>query len=224
MARLDATSEHSDKYSLRARVFNTIRENILSGRYLVGEELKETAIGEELGVSRTPVREALRQLELEGLVEIIPNKGAYATGITNKDIRDIYAMRSLLEGLCTRCAVENITEKEIEELEEVQCLFEFHLKHNNLQNVVELDSKFHDILYRASNSKMLTHTMTDFHHYVERVRKVTLSSVERAEKCYEEHNAILAACKNKDGDLAEKLANEHVASTIKNISDKGIIS
>lgn len=224
MARLDATSEHSDKYSLRARVFNTIRENILSGRYLVGEELKETAIGEELGVSRTPVREALRQLELEGLVEIIPNKGAYATGITNKDIRDIYAMRSLLEGLCTRWAVENITEKEIEELEEVQCLFEFHLKHNNLQNVVELDSKFHDILYRASNSKMLTHTMTDFHHYVERVRKVTLSSVERAEKCYEEHNAILAACKNKDGDLAEKLANEHVASTIKNISDKGIIS
>lgn len=215
--------ENNDKYSLRARVFNTIRENILSGRYMVGEELKETAIGEELGVSRTPVREALRQLELEGLVEIIPNKGAYATGINNKDIRDIYAMRSLLEGLCARWAVENITQKQIEELEEIQCLFEFHLKHKNLQPAVELDTKFHEVLYRASESKMLTHTLTDFHHYVERVRKVTLSSYERVCCCYEEHSAILEAIRRKDGDIAEKLANEHVMSTFKNISDKGII-
>ena len=79
-----------DNYSLGSRVFHMIRENILSGKYERDEELKEKSIGEELGVSRTPVREALRQLELEGLVTIIPNKGAYVVGISQKDIKDIY--------------------------------------------------------------------------------------------------------------------------------------
>ena len=92
----------SDKYSLRGRVFNEIREGILSGKYKQQEELKEITLGQELGVSRTPVREALRQLELEGLVKIIPNKGAYVMGLTERDIQDIYAARSALEGLCAK--------------------------------------------------------------------------------------------------------------------------
>lgn len=92
--------ESSDRYSLRGKVFHQLREDILSGHYKEHEELREMAISEEMGVSRTPVREALRQLELEGLVSIIPNKGAYVTGITRKDVEDIYAIRSLLEGLC----------------------------------------------------------------------------------------------------------------------------
>ena len=75
-------------------------------------------IGEELGVSRTPVREAFRQLELEGLIQIIPNKGAYVTGITEKDVKDIYMMRSLLEGLCARWATEHITPEQMDEMEE----------------------------------------------------------------------------------------------------------
>ena len=107
-----------DNYSLSSRVFHTIRENILSGKYATDEELKEKSIGEELGVSRTPVREALRQLELEGLVTIIPNKGAYVVGISQKDIRDIYEIRSRLEGLCARWACDNITKDQLDELEE----------------------------------------------------------------------------------------------------------
>ena len=93
-----------DNYSLGSRVFHMIRENILSGKYERDEELKEKSIGEELGVSRTPVREALRQLEFEGLVTIIPNKGAYVVGISQKDIKDIYEIRSRLEGLCAKWA------------------------------------------------------------------------------------------------------------------------
>ena len=111
--------EVTDKYSLRGRVFNRIREDILSGHYKQNEELKENTIGQELGVSRTPVREALRQLELEGLVNIIPNKGAYVTGISEKDIHDIYVIRSYLEGLCARWACEHIDEEKLQELEEV---------------------------------------------------------------------------------------------------------
>lgn len=90
--------EVTDKYTLRGRVYNKIREAILDGTYQPEEELREIAIGKTLGVSRTPVREALRQLELEGLVYIIPNKGAYVRGITEEDIRDIYMIRSRLRG------------------------------------------------------------------------------------------------------------------------------
>ena len=115
-----------DNYSLSSRVFHTIRENILSGKYATDEELKEKSIGEELGVSRTPVREALRQLELEGLVTIIPNKGAYVVGISQKDIRDIYEIRSRLEGLCARWACDNITKDQLDELEENIYLSDFH--------------------------------------------------------------------------------------------------
>ena len=110
-----------DNYSLSSRVFHTIRENILSGKYATDEELKEKNIGEELGVSRTPVREALRQLELEGLVTIIPNKGAYVVGISKKDIQDIYEIRSRLEGLCAKWAADKITKEQLDELDE-NCL------------------------------------------------------------------------------------------------------
>ena len=93
-----------DNYSLSARVYNHIRDGILAGTFAKGDELKEKNIGDELGVSRTPVREALRQLELEGLVSIIPNKGAFVEGVSTDDIRDIYEIRALLEGLCARWA------------------------------------------------------------------------------------------------------------------------
>ncbi|MBR5578210.1 MAG: GntR family transcriptional regulator, partial [Lachnospiraceae bacterium] len=121
--------EGTDRISLRGKVFHKIREDILSGKYKDNEELKEVAIGEELGVSRTPVREAFRQLELEGLINIIPNKGAYVTGISAKDVKDIYMIRSLLEGLCARWATEHITEEQIEELEEIILLPKLYHTH-----------------------------------------------------------------------------------------------
>lgn len=214
--------ESMDKYSLRGQVFNSIREDILSGKYNKNDELKEASIGAELGVSRTPVREALRQLELEGLVSIIPNKGAYVTGITLEDVSDIYHIRSLLEGLCTRWATNKITKEEIDELEEITFLSEFHCNKGNFEQVLELDNKFHEIIYNASGSRMLRHTLSDYHHYVERVRKITLSNPDRAKNSNKEHALIVEALKAKNAELAEKLANEHIINTIKNISDKGL--
>lgn len=212
----------ADKYSLRGRVFNRIREDILSGKYAQHEELKENTIGIELGVSRTPVREALRQLELEGLVNIIPNKGAYVTGITEKDIQDIYVIRSYLEGLCARWACENITEEQLQELEEVVYLAEFHIKKQHHEQVLELDNKFHELIYEASDSKILKHVLSDFHHYVQRIRKISLSENERAEKSIEEHTAIFEAIRQRDGMQAETLAHEHIIRTIDNISKQGL--
>lgn len=215
-------NESDDKYSLRGRVFNYIREGILSGRYGDNEELKENTIGNELGVSRTPVREALRQLELEGLVNIIPNKGAYVTGISAKDAHDIYVIRSYLEGLCARWACENITEEQLNAIEEVIYLAEFHRKKGHYDQIVELDSKFHKLIYEACGSKILEHELTVFHHYVERIRKITLSMGERAQRSNEEHTAILNAIRERNGELAEKLAHEHIICTIENIEKLGL--
>lgn len=210
-----------DGHSLSAQVFHTLREEILMGKYQKDEELKEKTIGEELGVSRTPVREALRQLELEGLVTIIPNRGAFVVGISKSDIQDIYEIRSLLEGLCAKWAAVNISEKQIQELEENNYLTDFHIVKGHYEQIVELDNRFHEILYEASDSKVLNHTLSDFHHYVERVRKVSLGSPKRASESNEEHRKIVEALKVHDAKQAQKLANMHIMNTIRSYDRYG---
>lgn len=222
MNHYDVKQEVTDKYSLRGRVFNKLREDILGGKYEDHEELKEAAIGEEMGVSRTPVREAFRQLELEGLIQIIPNKGAYVTGITEKDVKDIYMIRSLLEGLCARWATEHITPEQMDEMEENVYLADFHAGKGHLDQLAELDNRFHDILYEACNSKILEHQLKAFHQYVLRVRKKTLASVNRGPKSNEEHKQILDAIKAGDADLAENLANRHMINAYENMVKNGL--
>lgn len=214
--------EYQDQ-SLRGKVFQQIREKILSGVYQEHEELKEATLAKELGVSRTPVREALRQLALEGLVTMIPNKGAYVTGITQKDVSDIYQIRSLLEGLCARWATLHITDRQVEELEEILVLSGFHLKKEKGQaeQVTELDGKFHKVLYQASNSRILEHVLSDFHKYVQMARSRSVAQKDRAENSVLEHRAILEAIKNKDADLAETLANRHIMNVMENLHMKG---
>lgn len=210
--------EEYQDHSLSSRVFQKIRNDILNGTYKEHDELRENTLGKELGVSRTPVREALRQLELEGLVTIIPNKGAYVTGITKKDVRDIYVIRSMLEGLCVRWATENITEEQLDELEEIMLLSEFHMKkEGSADHVTEMDGKFHTILYEASNSKILGHVLADFHKYVQLSRKSSIVSEERARKSIREHKQLLRAIRERDVDLAEQLANEHILHVIQNL-------
>ncbi|HKM05250.1 MAG TPA: GntR family transcriptional regulator [Lachnospiraceae bacterium] len=212
----------TDKYSLRGRVFQRIRDDILSGKFKEHEELKEVAIGEEMGVSRTPVREAFRQLELEGLIQIIPNKGAYVTGITVDDVKDIYMIRSLLEGLCARWATQYITKEQMEEMEENIYLSEFHASKGHYEQMAELDNRFHEILYEAGNSKMLQHLLTDFHQYVLRVRQKTLSTNLRSKASNDEHKGIMEAIKEKKSSLAEELANNHIINAYENMVSHGL--
>lgn len=222
MGSYDVRQEVTDKYSLRGRVFNKLRADILSGKYAEHEELKEMAIGDEMGVSRTPVREAFRQLELEGLIQIIPNKGAYVTGITQKDVKDIYMIRSRLEGLCARWATEHITKEQMDEMEENVYLAEFHAGKGHLEQLAELDNRFHDIMYEACNSKILEHQLKDFHSYVLRVRKKTLANANRGPKSNEEHKEIMEAIKAGNGALAEQLAHQHMINAYENMVRNGL--
>ena len=115
-----------EHYSLGGKVFTSLKNSILSGEFENGAELREIVLAKKLGVSRTPVREALRQLEQEGLVEIFPNRGAYVKGITYKDVEDIYRIRARLEGLCAEMAVSSITEQQLAKLEETIFLSKYY--------------------------------------------------------------------------------------------------
>lgn len=219
----DAKEEQNEKYSLRGRVFNKIRGDILRGRYHENQALKEINISNELGVSRTPVREAIKQLELEGLVTSIPNKGAIVHGILAKDIQDIYEVRSMIEGLATRWAAINITDEELDQLDEIVFLSEFHLSKGKYEQLYHLDNKYHEKIYQISNSRIIQHVLSDFHHYVQRVRKSALMNHDRAAESIKEHKNIIEAIRNKQYDEVERLANEHIINTITNVNNKNII-
>ena len=223
MGQYDVKSEVSDKYSLRGRVFNKLREDILAGKYQENEELREVVIGEELGVSRTPVREAFRQVDLEGLIRIVPNKGAYVTGITAKDVRDIYMIRSRLEGLAARWATENISEEQLDELEETLCLAEFHASKNSMEQMAQMDSRFHEIIYEACDSKMLEHLLKDFHQYVSRIRQKTLSSNVRGNESNEEHTKLMEAIKAVNSYEAYQVVHIYIMNAYENMVKNGLL-
>lgn len=223
MGEYDVKREVTDKYSLRGRVYHRLREDILNGRYEEHEELREIAISEELGVSRTPVREAFRQLELEGLLTIVPNKGAYVSGITLKDVSDIYAIRARLEGLCARWATRSITKEQLELMEETIYLSDFHARKGHSEQLTELDNQFHEILYQACSSKRLEHLLRDYHEYVMRVRKWILTDDSgRGLVCVQEHRQIMEAIRSRDADGAERLATLHMQNAYANMLKNGL--
>lgn len=219
---IDSNSKISKKSSLSEYVFDTIREAILNGKYKENDLLKENALAIELGVSRTPVREALKQLELEGLVLLIPNKGASVIGFSKKDVKDIYEMRALLEGLCVKKAIENINDDIINELFEILDLNSYYLSKGKMDAILELDNKYHQVIYKAANSRMISQTLSDFHHYLERMRKTTLNDIERAQKSYIEHQKIANAIKERNVEEAQRLAIEHINNSMLNIDKHGL--
>ncbi len=214
--------ESDDKYSLRGRVFTQLRQDIIEGKFKNGQELKETAIGELYGVSRTPVREALRQLELEGLVSIIPNKGAYVDGISAKDVIDIYEIRSRLEGLCARWATMNITPQQMDEMEETVYLSDFHAQRGHMDKVAELDSQFHEKLFEASGSRRLALLLTDYHMYVSAIRRMSINTNQRGNASNVEHRMIAEAIRNKEADRAEELAHQHIMNALNSALESGL--
>jgi DNA-binding GntR family transcriptional regulator len=204
-------------YSLRERIFNQIREDIINGKYKPGDSLIELKLAEELGVSRTPVREAIRQLELEGLVSSIPNKGVIVEGISKQDMNDIYEIRESLEGLAARWAIRRIEKESLKELEDIYELMEFYTEKGDLDHVGELNSRFHEVIFEATKSAPLKQVLSDFQFYIENVRLASLKSPGRAQESLKEHRAILEAFKKGDLEEGERALVQHVRNSRYNI-------
>ncbi|NLC69269.1 MAG: GntR family transcriptional regulator [Clostridiaceae bacterium] len=213
--------EYNDDYSgssLGVKIFKKLQNDIINGKYQPGEYIMETKLASELGVSRTPIREALKQLELEGLVKSEPGKGVVVQGISSKDIEDIYTIRMVIEGLAARWAAQNITGEELEKLREILEMEEFYtMKGESVHNLIRLDSRFHDVVFKASKSRPLIYILSNFHHYAQRARNASLRKPGRAEKTLVEHRAIFQALSARDPDLAERLTTEHVRNAMINL-------
>ncbi|MGI6631219.1 MAG: GntR family transcriptional regulator [Bacillota bacterium] len=203
--------------SLSLRVFKEIEDMILNGEIQPGENLIESKLSSQLGVSRTPVREAVRMLERTGLVQIVPNKGAVVLGIDDQDLEDIYTIRMLIEGLASRWAAERMTEEQIRELGEIIDLQEFYTMKNSTEHINHLDSQFHEKIFEYCNSRPLQHTLSDLHHMIKRYRKISVGSTGRADKAIAEHRQIFEALAEHNPDTAEKLTIEHIANAKENL-------
>lgn len=206
----------NDNISLAVKVFEALESEILKGELERGETLSENKISARLGVSRTPVREALQRLEQEGLVKTEQGKGAVVLGISQGDLLDIYEIRIRIEGLAARYAARNITDEQAKEMLDLVELQEFYAMKNDSQNLRDIDSKFHSMIYKFCTSRILTDTLTSLHHRIERFRRMSVEMGGRGNLSVEEHREIAEALASHDEDKAESLLIEH----IKNARDK----
>ncbi len=200
-----------DNYKpLRELVFESLREAIIQGRLKPGERLMEMQLADEMGVSRTPVREAIRKLELEGFVVMIPRKGAYVAGISVKDIVDIFEVRASLEALAAGLAAERITDEELEELERSLVQISEVNEKQDIDAIVETDVCFHDLIYKACRNERLVQIITHLKEQIQRFRTTSLSQPGRSRDALSEHRAIVEAISERNVEMAQSLAREHI--------------
>jgi DNA-binding GntR family transcriptional regulator len=200
----------NDYLPLRDVVFNTLRKAILSGDLKPGERLMEKQLAEKMGVSRTPVREAIRKLELEGFVVMVPRKGAQVADITEKDIQDVLEVRGALEGLAVRLACENMDNEDLAHLKQAMNEFSAAAKKEDVDVMIEKDVEFHDIIFKATKNEKLIQIVNNLREQIHRYRVAYLKSFDDLKAIEEEHEQIVYAIENKKPSLAEKLAAAHI--------------
>ena len=207
--------------SLADQVFERLEADILSGKYQRGEVITELRLCAELGVSRTPVREALRRLLQEHLIEE-SGKGTVVMGISRKDFEDMCAIRLRIEGLAVRGFIEHKTEEGMHELKEALYFQEFYLARSDADHMKIMDGRFHEAIYNHCGSAILRDTLSPLHKKVQKYRRLSIEQSGRAAKSVEEHRAIYNAIEAGDADLAERLMAEHVNNAMHTIVDKEI--
>ena len=208
---------------LRDVVFKTLREAILKGNLAPGERLMEIQLANQLGVSRTPIREAIRKLELEGLVIMIPRRGAEVARITEKDLKDVLEVRTSLEELAISLACERISDASVEALKEALKNFKAAINGGDVTKIAERDVAFHDIIFAATDNARLIQIVNNLREQMYRYRLEYLKDYTTHDRLYKEHEEIVVASADRDKALARKLIVEHIyhqeLTVIKNIQE-----
>ncbi|SMP68480.1 GntR family transcriptional regulator [Anoxynatronum buryatiense] len=199
-----------DLRPIRDIVYENLRNAIMEQRLKRGERLVENTIAEKMNISRTPVREALRQLESEGLVVHMPRRGTVVQGITREDALDIYNIREVLEGLVVRLACERRSEAEVENLHKYIEQMETAIHGNAYEKLMELHHEFNDEILQAAQSKRLSGMVKHLHEYLASMRTVSLESTERQEDALQEHREIVKAIEERRTEEGEAKARIHV--------------
>lgn len=199
---------------LRDVVFNTLRQAILRGELKPGERLMEIQLANKLGVSRTPIREALRKLELEGLVNMVPRKGAEVADITEKSLRDVLEVRKALEELSVQLACEKITEEEIEELKRVAERFKDTLNDQDVTKIAEADVAFHDVIYTATDNQKLILLLNNLREQMYRYRVEYLKKEEAYPQLIAEHEELIDNISKRNKEEATRIMCEHIDNQV----------
>ncbi len=218
----------NDYKPLREVIFDTLRGAIIVGELKPGERLMEVQLSEKMGVSRTPVREAIRKLELEGLVNMVPRKGAHVADLSVKDIMDVLEVRASMDGLATALAASRITQEELKELKHVHTQFINYVEKDNLQGSIKKDVEFHDVIYRASRNEKLIQISNNLREQVYRFRVIYLKDYISPKEIIREHAEILDAILAKEDEAARFTAMRHIKNqettiinSIKSMNDAG---
>lgn len=195
---------------LRDVVFRTLRQAILKGELAPGERLMEIQLSKRLGVSRTPIREAIRKLELEGLVIVIPRRGAEVAGITEKNLRNVLEVRRSLEELAIDLACQRMSEDEIGELEIAQKNFCAALQTNDMIAIAQTDEAYHDVIYAGTKNDRLVQILNNLREQMYRYRIEYIKDTGKRRLLPIEHENILQALKNRNIEMAKAAMREHI--------------
>ncbi len=195
---------------LRVQVYSALRDAIVSGKLRPGERIVEDRICMELGVSRSPLREALRKLEGEGLVSILPRRGAVVTELTHGEQLELFAVREALEGLAAHLAASQITPVELAELEDVCLAMEQCIEARDMPTVVALNTQFHELIAKASRNRWVREFLVSIRAQTRRLYRSSLEKPDRALESVAEHRLVIESLRRGDGSRAEALARRHV--------------
>ena len=202
---------HMDEFlPLRDVVFNTLRQAILTGELKPGERLMEIHLANRLGVSRTPIREAIRKLELEGLVIMIPRRGAEVAQITEKNLKDVLEVRRALDALCAELACDRISEEELTRLREACTAFERAIATRDVKTIAKADVALHDIIVKATGNDRLISLVNNLSEQMYRYRFEYIKDESQHAKLVEEHRSIIDSIARKDKKAASEAARIHI--------------
>ena len=204
---------------LRDVVFNTLRQAILRGEFKPGERLMEIQLANKLGVSRTPIREAIRMLEQEGLAVTIPRKGAEVAKMTEKDMEDVLQIREALDELAAKIACEQISEEQLEELVATMHEFEESTKTDNVKKIAEADVKFHDIIYQSTGNPKLVNMLNNLREQMYRYRVEYLKREEAHPQLIAEHAAIIEYISKGEKKAATDIMCKHIDNQVTTVID-----
>ncbi len=202
--------------SLATQVFDRLEEDIITGVYARGEILTELKLVEQLGVSRTPIREALQRLEQERLIED-SGKGSVVLGITEQDLTDIMDVRYQLEGTAAYYATQNATDEELDELRKITELQEFYYSKQDFENLRRMDDRFHEVIYQLSGRNVIQDILVSMHRKSQRYRRISISHEERTQKVVQEHYAIYEAMAQRNPELSKERIMNHIARAKKSM-------
>lgn len=199
--------------NIHQQAYNIIAEQIISGSLKPGARITEKEIASILGVSRTPVREAMKLLSKDGLIEVIPHKGAIVRKLSLIDIKEIYEIRAVLEGLGAKLASNHIPKQELDKIIESVKTCKDELDKGRVEFFVEFDTKLHSLILTYCGNKHLQKTINSLNNLIYYFRVEIAKKIERSIEAFHEHNRILQALKNQDGDLAEEAMKDHILRT-----------